>query len=63
MMHAEKKIKDTTDLIQSLLKVFSMSKTRIWYDTHNVKKNVSDALGIHCVKFDKVVGMNNKIKE
>ena len=51
------------EILQSLLKVFSLFTTIIWYETNNVKKIFQDDLGINIIKCDKVVGYYIKIKQ
>ena len=43
-------------ILQSFLKLFSMFKISIFYETNNVHKILQDALGIKYIKCDKVVG-------
>ena len=52
MTHAEKAIKQSSKLLQSLLNILSMFKMRIWYDNNNV----IEGLGIKCTNFNKCFG-------
>ena len=39
LMHAARTMKYNYEILQSLLKVLSMFKLRIWYETDNTKKS------------------------
>ena len=46
MMNVAMTIKESSKILQDVLKVFSMFKTRIWYD----KNDLPDSLGINSIK-------------
>ena len=50
MMHVENTMKEPSEIIQHLLKLFDMFNIRILYD----KYNVPDSLGIKCIYCNKV---------
>ena len=52
MIHVEKTTKKPSDIMEHMLKLFSMFNIRICYD----KNDVPDSLGINCIIFNKVVG-------
>ena len=49
-------MKDSSEVLQYLLKLFFMFNTSIWYYDDNDKDNVPDDLGIKCIKYNKVFG-------
>ena len=56
MIHTVKTMRDISDILQSLLKLFSMFKTSIWYDKDNDKYNFPYDLRIKCINCYKVFG-------
>ena len=52
MTHVAKIMKEPSDLLQLLFKVFSMFKVMIFHDTNDV----ADYLRIKCINYNKVVG-------
>ena len=55
MLQTENNIKMPFDILQSLLKVFSMFKIRIWYDERFVHEDVPDPVEIFYINFGKTI--------
>ena len=55
MIHTENTTKETADILHSLLKLFSMFKIIISYDTSTDQKKFPDAIGIMCTNFGKTI--------
>ena len=56
MMHKENIMKIPTELLRSVLKVFSMLNMRVCYEKNTINKQVPDTLGIKCINCGKLVG-------
>ena len=56
MLHTENNMKVPTDILQYLLKVFSMFNTSIWYDASIVNEQVPYSVGIMYTNLGKVIG-------
>ena len=48
-------MKGPDDILQSLLKVLSLLKMRIWYDNNNSHKKNPDDMGIKCINYGKTI--------
>ena len=62
MLYIEDNMNIPADILQYLLKVFSMFKMRIWYNKYTVHKNIQDVLGIMCANCDKIIGCSSDNK-
>ena len=55
MLHTENTMEETADILQHLLKLFSILKIRIWYNEIIVHKQVPVSVGILCINCGKVI--------
>ena len=65
MLHASDKIRSPAEHLKSLLKLFPMFKTRIWYDESIGNEDIPEAVGIMRINCGKSIGcsLDNQIIE